>query len=334
MDSFDPFRHGITSSELGSFMHQKFPLVSFDRDISTSELQALAKKWIDFASRASAHIATAPSVSDSKPKTSSKKRPKNKTPIVASRSEIHRGSGSNKRCRKGLEAQDTTSTKATKKSASSKTRNNPSRVSKSDANTKTAIMYDLSGDPTTRRRSKQSTTSLNDVKTKSTGASSRLQKLKIAPIDNDDSSSLSALSDDDDKCAPLSVSGELEGLNFEPCTAAVTTIPEPTSWDAEETLIEGLSNDTRDIEAEIEKDLIDLGQVDVFQLPNVGDVKCESVDLYHTSPSNVNHTCKVSCCREIRDLRARVERLEDFVLTEYRVPPPAVVAVLEELNRL
>lgn len=313
-------------------MHQQFPLVSFDQDISTSELQALAKKWIDFASRASAHITNTQPVSAPKAKPSAKKR---RSAIPASRSEIDRGSGSSKRSRKGVEAQDT---KAIKKCASSSTmRNNPSRASKSDANTKTAIMYNLSEDRTTRRRSKQPATSLNDIKTKSTGAISRLQKSKVAPnaiIDIDDSSSLSALSDDDDKCAPFSVSGELEGLNFEPCKAAVTSIPESTSWDAEETLIEGLSNDARAIEAEIEKDLIDLGQVDVFQLPNVGDGKCESVDLYQTSASNVNHTCNVGCCREIRDLKARIERLEDFVLTEYRVPPPAVAAVLEEYHRL
>lgn len=47
MYSFDPFRNNISRDELASFMHQNFPLVVFDQDMSISKLQAIAQKWID-----------------------------------------------------------------------------------------------------------------------------------------------------------------------------------------------------------------------------------------------------------------------------------------------
>lgn len=47
MYSFNPFRKDITSSELFSFMHHNFPMVTFDENSSITELQTIAKKWID-----------------------------------------------------------------------------------------------------------------------------------------------------------------------------------------------------------------------------------------------------------------------------------------------
>lgn len=148
-------------------------------------------------------------------------------------------------------------------------------------------MYSLTDHKPTRRRTKDSESTISHTKITLTGTTDKEDQNDI-----NDSSSLTALSDNEatfdwDPSTPatapesksvastaLSILGELEGLDFTSQKPDTTPIPDSTaSWDAEATLIDGLILDTLVLHPEPEKDLMCTTDMDLFQLPNVGDVK-------------------------------------------------------------
>ncbi|KAH9814178.1 hypothetical protein DFH28DRAFT_1169292 [Melampsora americana] len=192
-------------------------------------------------------------------------------------------------------------------------------------------MYSLKSNPSADRRRKQSATLVNETTIKSNKPRKQLGKSKEVQDDINDSSSLTALSDHEDHLADLSVLGKIGGLQSGPGkTAATSTHDSTCSWDAEETLIdqEILAST---LGPEPTKDLIDLRDMDVFQLPNVVSITAGFMDVHHINPSCA---CNVNCRSEIEYLKARIEKLEDLVFEPYRVPPPAVAAILEEYKNL
>lgn len=160
------------------------------------------------------------------------------------------------------------------------TRNNPSRASKSEAKSTTTLMYSIkSNNQRTHIRRKNSRPSVSDTNSK------RL-KTKEDPWGLNDSSSLTALSDDEDDLArrpstrssahkpkhtstsTQSASGELKGIKFGPQEPAETSRPvSPASCDAELTLIDRVILDAADI----------YPKRVLSQIPNAGDVRCKVV---------------------------------------------------------
>lgn len=354
MDSFNPFDNNITPAEIASFMSQNFPLVAFDPDKPIKELQKLAQKWIDIATRASGQINNIPSVSVSKPQPLRRKRRDGDADLPTKTGRISakdRGSGSNKRSRKGAEATEAKDRgiKVNTKPATATPRNNPSRASKSEANSRTTFMYSLTDRQGTRRSSKPSATVKTDSKPKSNTPTNQIRNAKANYPQIDDSSSLTGISDDEDTSAreleeleagagkrAATAENLIDGLSDEAFARELEVLEsEPLKHAAtEESLIEGLSNASNSLDAQFEKDLIDLGPIDVFQLPNVGDLKGGFVEPHLTRPSNTSCTCNIDCRKEIATLKARVQKLEDLTFPQYRIPPPSVVAILEEYKRL
>ncbi|KAH9807520.1 hypothetical protein DFH28DRAFT_914936 [Melampsora americana] len=187
-------------------------------------------------------------------------------------------------------------------------------------------MYSIKDDQRTHRRRKSSGI-VNVGKTKPHGASTQLGGFgrKEDQKNIDDSSSLTGLSDDEDNSA-----GELGGLSPGPHKAAATSKQESSvSWDADDTLLDSLSREILALAPKPEKDLIDLGDMDVSDTkPSI------TAGFMNPHPFDPSDICNMDCRREIGYLRTRIEKLEDLVYASYRVPPPEVASSLEEYKRL
>ncbi|KAH9808169.1 hypothetical protein DFH28DRAFT_936427 [Melampsora americana] len=150
--------------------------------------------------------------------------------------------------------------------------------------------------------------------------SGRVWQSKEDKWDTNDSSSLTAISDDKDslRCTPLSATSTpksaVEGLEFGAHKSALTSRPPLPPSECYNAELDELILDT--VRAKPEWDLV--------QLPDTKEVKA----------SHAAYNCNAECSREISDLKAWIQKLEDLVFPPYQIPPPSVASVLEEYKRL
>lgn len=305
-----------TIPDLRRYMAKHFPYVGLPENLKLKELQTLAKKWHNIAQESPMY----------------KKRSFDSTIHDANESSGNSGA---------------TSSHTNPAQPASKKQKQTSESHMSPRPTKKKSVRFQNVAQVSKKASSARQTSKVNLKARICQKSQDRPRRNLArkqPVEY--SSSLTALSDDEDRLSslnntrspelpspksqylsnsPLVDLGELEGLVFEPQQKPSITASNSANSTPHESSPANSNNPPELMNDEI--NLISLTDDDFFDYLYKDEVK-----LPVPPSSSEKRPCKCECQEEIALLKERIQKLEDLVFPPYRAVPPCCEAVLAELS--